>query len=263
MANKNLIKDFKTLLDERGYEIANEMNITQETPDEYSFAPTIYKNREVLVPFLCTIAVGLNTLDQNKQTICYEIPFREELIIVQQFIVEIIKTFLDNLKEKELVSDWTLNDRGRFEVKLAEDDKRRRFFRSEWAEFVFRYVIMKTVHTFCDVHKISHKVFNNVEYKRKGENNLYGELDLVVQIQKHFYVFEVKSGPKINIMQWARRENALVDKTGLVRNIVCTIYDNIPAYIFEPQLLLNLSNIMTELRKILEEDFSQMISNQA
>ena len=259
MANKNLLKDFKTLLDERGYEIANEMDITQETPDEYSFAPTIYKNREVLVPFLCKMAVGISTLDQNKQTICYEVPFREELLIVQQFIVEIIKTFLDNLKEKELVSDWTLNDGVRFEVRLAEGDKKRRFFRSEWAEFVFRYVIMKTVYTFCDVHKISHKVFNNVEYRRKGENNLYGELDLVVQIQNHFYVFEVKSGPKINIMQWARRENALVEKNSFVRNIVCTVYDNIPANIFLPQLLLNLSNIMTELRKILEEDFPKDI----
>jgi hypothetical protein len=257
MANKNLLKDFKTLLDERGYEIANEMDITQETPDEYSFAPTIYKNREVLVPFLCKMAVGLNSLDNNEQPICYDVPIRKDLSIVRKYILGLLKQFLENLAEKQLVVKWTIEKGFRIKVLLTEDEHKRRFFRSEWAELVFRHIIMNTVHTFCNLHKISHKVFNNVKFKNKDEFDLYSELDLVVQIQERFYVFEVKSGPKINIMQWARRENALVDKTGLVRNIVCTIYDNIPAYIFEPQLLLNLSNIKTGLNKILAEDFTE------
>jgi hypothetical protein len=257
MAKNNLLKDFITMLDERGYVITNETDVTQEVSDDYSFAASIYKNREVLVPFLCKLAVGVMN---NEPTICYRIPYTGKLKIVQQYIKGIVLQFLENLKKQELVLDWTLKDDIRFEVVVTEDEKKRRFFRSKWAELVFRYVIMKTVSTFCNTHQISYKVSYNIELKRKDETELFTELDLVIQIQKRFYIFEVKSGPKINIIQWARRENMFMDQDGLVRNIVCTIYDNIPAEIFQPQLLLNLGSIETELLKILENDFPEEIS---
>ena len=112
---------------------------------------------------------------------------------------------------------------------------------------------MKTVQEFCGSRKISFKAFQNAELRRTDENCLFTELDLVVQIEKRFYVFEIKSGPNINIIQWAKREMVLVGD--FVRNIVCTIYDSIPEKIFEPQLLLKLNNIEFELNKILEADF--------
>ena len=254
MAKNNLLKDFMTMIDDRGYVIVNGAVVSQEVSDDYSFAPSIFKNREVLVPFLCKLAVGIMN---NEPTISYRIPYNGRMKIVQQYIKEIVQQFLENLKKRELVLNWTLEDDVRFKVVVAEDEQKRRFFRSKWAELVFRHVIMKTVSMFCENHKISHKAFNNVELKRKGETGLFTELDLVIQMQKRFYIFEVKSGPKINIMQWAKRENAFVDDNSLVRNIVCTVYDSIPAEIFEPQLLLNLGNIEAELLKILGEDFPE------
>ena len=115
---------------------------------------------------------------------------------------------------------------------------------------------MKTVQEFCGSRKISCKAFQNARLRRTDENGLFTELDLVVQIEKRFYVFEIKSGPNINIIQWAKREMCLAKGCDLVRNIVCTIHDNIPERIFEPQLLLKLNNIEFELNKILEADFS-------
>ena len=209
MATNNLLKDFITMLDERGYVIANETDITQEVSDDYFFAASIFKNREVLVPFLCKLARGIGN---NESTICYKISYTGKLKIVQQFIKGIVLQFLENLKKQELVLDWTLKDDIRFEVVVTEDENKRRFFRSKWAELVFRYVIMKTVSTFCNTHQISYKAFNNIELKRKDETELITELDLVIQMQKRFYIFEVKSGPKINIMQWAKRENMFIDK---------------------------------------------------
>ena len=117
---------------------------------------------------------------------------------------------------------------------------------------------MKIVQEFCRSRKISFKAFQNAELRRADENCLFTELDLVVQIEKRFYVFEIKSGPNINIIQWAKREMVLAEGCNCVRNIVCTIYDSIPERIFEPQLLLKLNNIESELNKILEADFPRI-----
>ena len=99
-------------------------------------------------------------------------------------------------------------------------------------------------------------MFQNVQLERKGEKNLFSELDLVVQIEKRFYLFEIKSGPMVNIMQWARREEAFVTEGGPARQIVCTIHDNIPANIFEPQILMTIGGIQKRLKRILSADFT-------
>ena len=247
-----LLKGFSSFLEDRGLVIANEDAISQVPRDNYSFAKTIFKHREVLGPLLCKLAIGIK---EGDNPITYTISYKGGMVIVRQFLQELVNRFLVNLKKKDLISEWQLKSDCQYEILVSEDEDKRRFFRSEWAEQVFRYVITKTVQTFCKSRNLSSKAFQNVELKQKGEDKLFTELDLVEQIGNRFYIFEVKSGPYINIMQWAKRENSLVDRNGFVRNIVCTIYDNIPERIFEPQLLLKLNNIETELRKMLESDF--------
>lgn len=248
-----LLKEFSSFLEDRGLVIANEDAISQEPPDDYSFAKTIFKNREVLGPLLCKLAIGIK---EGRNPIAYTISYKGEMVIVRQFLQNLVNLFLDNLNKRNLISKWHLDDDCKYEISVSEDEANRRFFRSAWAEQVFRYVITKTVQTFCKSHDLSSKAFQNVELRQKGEDKLFTELDLVVQIEKRFYIFEVKSGPFINIMQWAKRENCLAGENDLVRNIVCTIHDNIPERVFEPQLLFKLSNIETELNKILESDFT-------
>ena len=248
----NLVKDFAKLLEDYGLVIENEAELSQVPNEDYSLAKQIFKSREVLVPLLSKLAIGIK---DEKDTISYSISYKGGMFIVRQFLQNIVKQFLDNLKEKKFISMWYYKDECQYEIPLPKDETKRRFFRSVWAEQVFRYVIMKTVQEFCGSRKISFKAFQNAELRRTDENCLFTELDLVVQIEKRFYVFEIKSGPNINIIQWAKREMVLVGECDFVRNIVCTIYDSIPEKIFEPQLLLKLNNIEFELNKILEADF--------
>ena len=248
----NLVKDFAKLLEGRGLVIENEAELSQIPTEDYSLAKQIFKSREVLVPLMSKLAIGIK---DEKDAISYSISYKGGMFIVRQFLQNIVKQFLDNLKEKKFISMWYYKDECQYEIPLPEDETKRRVFRSAWAEQVFRYIIMKTVQEFCVLRTISFKAFQNACLRRADENHLFTELDLVVQVMKHFYVFETKSGPNINIIQWAKREMVLVGDCDFVRNIVCTVYDNIPEKIFEPQLLLKLSNIESELNKILEADF--------
>ena len=248
-----LVKDFAKLLEDRGLIIEDEDRVSQVPHENYIFAKQIFKSREVLVPLMIKLAIGAN----ENETALYNISYKGGMLIVRQFLQNIVDQFLDNLREGELISRWCRKDDGQYEILLSEDEQKLRFFRSAWAEQVFRYIIMKTVQEFCKSRKISFKAFQNVNLRQKDESNLFTELDLVVQIEKRFYVFEVKSGPWINIIQWAKREMVLVQDNDCVRNIVCTVHDKIPEKIFEPQLLLKLNNIESELYDLFEADFQE------
>ena len=248
-----LVKDFAKLLEERGLVIVDEDKISQVPNAEYAFAKQIFKSREVLVPLLTRLATGIK---DNKKIVPFSIPYKGGMLIVRQFLQSIVEQFLKNLQAEGWIQEWNRKDDCQYEISLPQEGIKLRFFRSAWAEQAFRYVIMKTVHEFCNSNKISYRAFQNVELKRKDEDALFTELDLVVQIAKRFYVFEIKSGPYINIIQWAKREMALVQKNNdYVRNIVCSIYDSIPEKIFDPQLLLKLNNIESKLTELLKLDF--------
>lgn len=257
-----LVKDFAKLLEDRGLIIEDEDRVSQVPHENYIFAKQIFKSREVLVPLMMKLAIGNNENEtaigaNEKETVLYNISYKGGMLIVRQFLQNIVDQFLDNLRDSELILRWCRKDDGQYEILLSEDEQKLRFFRSAWAEQVFRYVIMKTVQEFCKSRKISFKAFQNVNLRQKDENNLFTELDLVVQIEKRFYVFEVKSGPWINIIQWAKREMVLVQDNDCVRNIVCTIHDKIPEKIFEPQLLLKLNTIESKLYDLFEADFQE------
>jgi len=251
MEMNNLLKDFALCLESHNLVIANEDELSQTPPDDYSFAKTIFTQREIFVPLLCRLAMGIR---EGNTPIAYTISYKGGMVIVRQFLQNIVEQFLENLKEKEFVTEWRRKSDCQYEVSIPKDEAKRRFFRSMWAEQVFRYVIAKTVQTFCAERKLSTKTFQNVKLRKKGEDLLFTELDLVVQVEERFYIFEVKSGPQINIIQWAKREQALAGNN--IRNIVCTIHDSISEKIFEPQLLLKLGNIEMELKKMLDSDFS-------
>ena len=246
MSKNNLIKDFVKIIADRGIEIINEEKVNQVPTDNYSFASQIYNNRNVLLPLLVKIAISLKN---DGQSIIFNVDDPRDKGIIKQF--------LNRLKDKELISGYEDRMDGCFGVESSKDGQRLRFFRSEWAEQCFRYAIMKVVQTFCSSKDkpLKYKAFQNVELRKNGEDGIFTELDLVVQIEKRFYVFEIKSGPWVRIMQWAKRESALVYKDSPVRNITCTIHENIPAEIFKPQILISLERIEKSLLEILNEDF--------
>ena len=248
MSGNSLIKSFAEFLSQKGFEIVNGDDISQQPPSEYKYAKQIFTNKVVLLPFLLKAALKMNDADSSF-TFCPDRP--EDYGKLQ--------TFLDSLKAGGYILNWIRNA-DRYEISLSQEAGKTRFFRYEWAEICFRYIIMKVVQQFCQAVSpvLSHKVFQNVEIRKASSGNeLFTELDIVVQIENRFYIFEIKSGPWIRIMQWAKREEAFVDKQGCVRQIVCTVHDNIPANIFEPQILMTIGGIERRLLKLLRNDFAQ------
>ena len=249
MSQNNLIKDLEKILDEIGLTIEDENGAIQTPSSNYSLAKQIFKNKNVLVPFLIDAALRIK---DGMEKFEYEMLDMRDKGILQQF--------LNNLQEKGLISNYSLPNEGKsYKIDFGHDNVKRRFFRSDWAEQCFRYAIMNVVQPFCSgrAKPLSHKVMQNVELKRKNEKNIFTELDLVVQIENLFYIFEVKSGPWIRILQWAKRENTFVYKDSPFRNVVCTVHDSIPPNIFEPQILWSLKDIQVKLLELLKRDFPE------
>lgn len=238
-----LLGDFAMFLAGKGFEIVDPERVQQEVSCSYRLAKQIFKNRKVLVPFMCKVALEVNC----GKPIEYSADSPDA--------VNVLRNFLNGLKRTGHAVDYSISD-GCFVVVVPPDESKRLFFRSEWAEECFRYIISKTMNETAKKFGVRHKIMPNVEIRRKGETSLFTELDVVAQIGSRFYVFEVKSGPRVNVMQWAARERAFVAKNGSLRVIVCTIHDNIPGEIFEPQILLNLENFESRMTHLLTADFS-------
>ena len=246
MATK-LTKAFAEFVGGRGFLIANEGEISQQPGEDYKLARQIFRNKRVLLPFLTELAVEVNA---KRRAFEFHVPNAEDRGHLRNFLLE--------LEKIGYATEWTCT-KSEFSVRLPSDEHLLRFFRSMWAEQCFRYAISTVVWRFCSDRLLSYKMFQNVQLERKGEKNLFSELDLVVQIEKRFYLFEIKSGPMVNIMQWARREEAFVTEGGPARQIVCTIHDNIPANIFEPQILMTIGGIQKRLKRLLSADFTVAI----
>ena len=246
MATK-LTKAFSEFVGGRGFLIANEGEVSQQPGEDYKLARQIFRNKRVLLPFLTELAVEVNA---KRRAFEFHVPNAEDRGHLRNFLLE--------LEKIGYATEWTCK-KSEFSVRLPSDEHLLRFFRSMWAEQCFRYAISTVVWRFCSDRLLSYKMFQNVQLERKGEKNLFSELDLVVQIEKRFYLFEIKSGPMVNIMQWARREEAFVTEGGPARQIVCTIHDNIPANIFEPQILMTIGGIQKRLKRLLSADFTVAI----
>lgn len=233
--------DLSDFMKRKGFVITNESDLGLEPSDCYGLARQVYKNKAVLVPFLTEMALAIpepclkyTPSDSTK--------------------ANFLRNFLDGLMKKELIPGYDV-EQLTFKVQLPQDELTRRYFRSEWAEHCFRHVISSVVADYCNERGFRYVLFSNVHIKKEKESNEFTELDLVVQIEKRFYAFEVKSGSRVNIIQWAAREKAFVDKSGDFKVVVCTIFDNIPAPIFDPQLLMTIGGIKRRLKKQLKEDF--------
>ncbi|MBR0505984.1 MAG: hypothetical protein IJJ84_11315 [Kiritimatiellae bacterium] len=107
-----LVKDFAKLLEDRGLVIEDEDKVSQVPHADYTFAKQIYKSREVLVPLMLKLAICAN----EKETALYNISYKGGMLIVRQFLQNIVDQFLDNLRKSELISRWCRKDDGQYEI---------------------------------------------------------------------------------------------------------------------------------------------------
>lgn len=74
MATK-LTKAFAAFVGERGFEIANEDEISQQPRADYKLARQIFRNKRVLLPFLTKLAVklrGQNCGDRPQESLIFQ-----------------------------------------------------------------------------------------------------------------------------------------------------------------------------------------------
>lgn len=237
-----LLGDFSAFIDGKGFEIVEPESVRQEASVSYRLARQIFKNRNVLVPFMCRVAKSVGRCAKVK----YSAGTPEE--------ANVLRNFLDGLRRSGHTFDYS-NVEQDFEMAIPDEELKRRFFRSDWAEECFRYVISKVVNSASKKFGVRNKIIPNVKIRRKESESTFTEFDVIAQLGDRFYAFEVKSGPWVRIMQWAAREEAFVTEEGPFRVIVCTIHDNIPCEIFEPQVLVNLENFELRVTQLLERDF--------
>ena len=83
------------------------------------------------------------------------------------------------------------------------------------------------------------------EFERKLQN--YGQK----KISSAAADFKIEAGTAEH-----KRDEAFVSEGGPARQIVCTIHDNIPANIFEPQILMTIGGIQKRLKRLLSDDFT-------
>lgn len=211
----------------------------------------IYNRRSFLVPWLAEAALFLRRHTKN---------IKESRFIstVDEQRGNDLAGFLDKLKDEGLVLRY---ERDRFEgpsrfwVSFPEEPERQLFFRSKWAETSFRRLAKSVVRHYLHQtnQAIPYLLRHNVKVAKVGdEKRVLTEIDLLLEIGDRVYVFEVKSGPWIHILQWAKKE--CLFRSSQARIITCTTYPGIPAEIFEPQILLTLDSFESNLIRLLETD---------
>lgn len=239
---------FEELLNEKGLVVVEE---GKKDDCGGSLLDIIYTRRSFLVPWLAKAALFLRRHTKD---------IKESRFIstVDEQWGNDLACFLDKLKDERLVLRYErdrFEGRSRFLVSFPEERERLLFFRSKWAEASFRRLAKSVVRHYLHQtnQAIPYLLRHNVRVaKVDDEKRVLAEIDLLLEIGDRVYVFEVKSGPWIRILQWARKE--FLFSGPLSRIITCTTCPGIPAEIFEPQILLSLDSFKSSILKLLEMD---------
>lgn len=154
---------------------------------------------------------------------------------------------------------WIKIERTKHQLKITRDKIKaaRNFWHGSWAEHVAWLLIINTLQKFANDHKVRYDVFYNVKlayYESTGKDNDM-QLDLVVQLNDRFYIFEVKTGV-LGIEKWVERAK-LFKTNPHSRFITCYAGDNIQTNLFFPYVLIPLSNLESQLLALLQNDIKE------
>ena len=130
------------------------------------------------------------------------------------------------------------------------------FLNGGWMESANRYLINKTLHSFANEKRVKCcNVFWNIKLKEIGseENHPDMELDIVVELDERFYIFETKSG-MIDFKKMRDMANLL--DTEKSRFIVCSSDENQSSKKHSQCFLIPLPQLETKLKKLLAKGFT-------
>lgn len=218
------------------------VNSGQRSKEFYPIAKHIWRQRETHIPFIKKLSRSLDA-DFNYETSNLNALEKTDL-----------KNLLDELSKYKLLSYSV--QKTHFAIKPLSKGQQRNFFTGGWAEEVTLYLIDKTLKDFSKAHPLKHKLFWDVKLKRfdsRKDNSHDMQLDLVVELEDRFYIFETKSGFILSIDKWVDRSRLFNDDKNLF--ITCAADENLNPRIFSPYPLFALPSLEKQFMGLLEQAF--------
>ena len=215
---------------------------TKEPDSEfYAIAKTILKRREDAVPFLKAL---FSHGDKEFSYPIAELPADR-------------KTDLLNICTQMQKNGWISFTKSKSEILVTSSFPKadKTFLNGGWAEDANRYLVNKVLTEYAGRHKMKYKVFWDVRLKqidsdRSNSNDM--QLDLAVQINDIFYIFETKSGA-LGIQKWVERAQ-IFNQNGN-RFLTCCTDSSVNPKLFQPYSLLALDHLEEQLIELLDQDF--------
>ena len=207
----------------------------------YPIAKTIWKRHEDAVPFL-------KELYRNGDK---EFSYPIDGLPADR------KTDLLNICTQMEKNGWLsfTRDKSAVHVTSSFPKKYRTFLNGGWAEDANRYLVNKVLTDYSRTHKLKFKVFWDIRLKKidsDGENSHDMQLDLAIQINDRFYIFETKSGA-LGIQKWVERAE-IFNQNGN-RFLTCCMDPSVNPKLFQPYRLLALDCLEEQLTELLDRDF--------
>ena len=211
----------------------------------YALAKTILKRREDAVPFMKELFRHGN----------------EEFSYPIAGLPADRKTDLLNICTEMQKNGWIsfTNTKNKSEILVTSSFPKaaRNFLNGGWAEEANRYLVNKVLTEYAGSHKLKYKVFWDVRLRqidsdRSNENDLDMQLDLAVQLNDIFYIFETKTGA-LGIQKWVERAQ-IFNQNGN-RFLTCCTDSSVNPKLFQPYSLLALDHLEEQLIELLDRDF--------
>ena len=207
----------------------------------YAIAKTILKRREDAVPFMKEL------YRQGKKEFSYPIAG----------LPADRKTDLLNICSEMRKNGWISYTQNKSEILVASSFPKaaRNFLDGGWAEEANRYLVNKVLSDYAGSHKLKYKVFWDVRLKlidSDSSNPNDMQLDLAVQLNEKFYIFETKSGA-LGIQKWVERAQ-IFNQNGN-RFLTCCTDSSVNPKLFQPYSLLALDHLEEQLIELLDQDF--------
>ena len=224
-----------------GYFIVGCQKTTEPASVFYAIAKTILKRREDAVPFMKELYSHGN----------------EEFSYPIAGLPADRKTDLLNICTEMQKNGWISFTKSKSEILVTPSVPKRdkSFLNGGWAEEANRYLVNKVLTEYAGSHKLKYKVFWDVRLKlidsdRSNSHDM--QLDLAVQLNEKFYIFETKSGA-LGIQKWVERAQ-IFNQNGN-RFLTCCTDSSVNPKLFQPYCLLSLDLLEKQLIELLDYDF--------
>ena len=224
-----------------GYFIVGCQKTTEPASVFYAIAKTILKRREDAVPFMKELYSHGN----------------EEFSYPIAGLPADRKTDLLNICTEMQKNGWISFPKSKSEILVTPSVPKRdkSFLNGGWAEEANRYLVNKVLTEYAGSHKLKYKVFWDVRLKlidsdRSNSHDM--QLDLAVQLNEKFYIFETKSGA-LGIQKWVERAQ-IFNQNGN-RFLTCCTDSSVNPKLFQPYCLLSLDLLEKQLIELLDYDF--------